>query len=118
MCKDRKFEFGYERKYIRMDNRAKLLTKIFEQGFRTPNRNHSYPPPVVTLEDFFEGNPARGSIAPNLGDSHPGLEFFYEHLKNIRNREDVQEVLVNIYDLSGLSSTNLTVGHIRRMFIS
>lgn len=84
-----------------MDNRAKLLTKIFEQGFRTPDWRHEQPPPVVTLEEFFEGNPDPYSIAVNLAD-HPGLLFFYERLKAIRAREDVQDVFVNIYDLSDI----------------
>ncbi len=89
-----------------MNNRAKLLIKIFEQGFRTPGLSHSQPPPVVTLEDFFEENPRKVSIAPNLGNDHPGLDFFYERLKNIRAREDVQEVLINIYDLSDIIFNN------------
>ena len=83
------------------DNRAKLLTKIFDQGFRTPDWRHSFPPPVVSLEDFFEGNPKPDSIAGNLND-HPGLEFFYQRLKRIRARRDVQEVLVNIYGLDDI----------------
>ncbi|MEJ0040680.1 MAG: hypothetical protein WDO68_32450 [Gammaproteobacteria bacterium] len=82
-----------------MDDRAKLLTKIFDQGFRTPDSRHDQPPPVVTLEDFFEGNTQPDSIAVNLAE-HPGVEFFYERLKAIRSRPDVQAVLVNIYDLS------------------
>ncbi len=85
-----------------MNNRAKLLTKIFQQGFRTPDSSHDQPPPVVSLDDFFEENPNQESIAPNLMDKHPGLEFFYNQLKTIRARKDVQEVLVNIYDLSGI----------------
>lgn len=84
-----------------MTPRARLLTKIFEQGFRTPDWRHKNPPPVVTLEDFFEGNTCAGSIAVNLPE-HPGLDFFYEYLKQIRARPDVQAVLVNIYDLSAI----------------
>jgi hypothetical protein len=84
-----------------MKNREKLLTKIFEQGFRTPDWSHKFPPPVVSLEDFFEENNQPGSIAVNL-DSHPGINFFYSSLKKIRDRNDVQDVLVNIYDLSDI----------------
>jgi hypothetical protein len=84
-----------------MTPRARLLTKIFEQGFRTPDWRHQQPPPVVTLEEFFEGNTQAQSIAPNL-DGEPGLAFFYEHLKGLRSREDVVDVLVNIYDLSDI----------------
>lgn len=82
-----------------MNSRAKLLTKVFDQGFRTPDMRHDQPPPVVTLEDFFEGNTQADSIAVNLSE-HPGLSFFYERLKTIRARADVEAVLVNIYDLS------------------
>jgi hypothetical protein len=91
-----------EESQLAMNNRAKLLTKIFDQGFRTPDSSHNQPPPAVALEDFFVENPSKESIAPNLGDSHPGLSFFYGHLKRIRGREDVEEVLVNIYDLSDI----------------
>jgi hypothetical protein len=84
-----------------MDHRAKLLTKIFKQGFRTPDWRHKEPPPVVTLEDFFEGNTDPSSIAVNLSN-HPGLAFFYDRLRAIRSRDDVGAVLVNIYDLDTL----------------
>jgi hypothetical protein len=84
-----------------MDSRSKLLSEIFTQGFRTPDWRHKVPPPVVSLEDFFEGNSQQNSIAVNL-DEHPGLEFFYTRLKEIRSRSDVQDILVNIYDLSDI----------------
>jgi hypothetical protein len=77
------------------------LTKIFAQGFRTPDWRHNEPPPVVSLEDFFEGNTDPMSITVNLSD-HPGLEYFYDHLRKIRSREDVADVLVNIYDLDNI----------------
>ncbi|HUI88573.1 MAG TPA: hypothetical protein VLX61_07580 [Anaerolineales bacterium] len=83
-----------------MNNRAKLLTKILNQGFRTPDWRYNQPPPGVTLEDFFEENPCKESIAPNFGDDHPGPNFFYSYWKEIRGHEDVEKVLVNIYDLS------------------
>jgi hypothetical protein len=54
--------------------------------------------PLVPLEDFFEGNDDLGSIGCNLMD-HPGIEFFYEHLKAIRNRANVTNVLVGVYEL-------------------
>ncbi len=84
-----------------MNPRSRLLTTIFDQGFRTPDHRHNVPPPVVTLEEFFEGNPDPRSIAPNL-DGEPGLEFFFERLKALRSREDVRDVFVNIYDRSSL----------------
>ena len=57
--------------------------------------------PVVSLEDFFVGNEDEGSIGCNL-DEHPGLPFFFETLQNIRNRADVQDVLVEITDIDNL----------------
>ena len=81
-----------------MNNRTKLLRKIFEQGFRTPDWRHNQPLPVVSLEEFFEGNTDQDSIAPNL-ENHPGISLFYEQLKTIRSDNSVKEVLVNIYDL-------------------
>ena len=84
------------------DRRARILTLIFYQGFRTPDSRHNDPPPIVGLEDFFEGNNRTQSIAPNLDQDHPGLPFMYEKLKQIRARPDVQDVVVNIYDLSDI----------------
>jgi hypothetical protein len=34
--------------------------------------------------------------------THPGLEYFYDRLRKIRSREDVEDVLVNIYDLDNI----------------
>ena len=50
---------------------------------------------VVSLEDFFEGNQDDGSIGCNL-IPYPGLERFYEVLKAIRSRDEVQDVLIVI----------------------
>lgn len=55
------------------------------------------PLPVVSLEDFFEGNDDYGSIGCNLpiGD-HPGPNGFYSLLKAVRDKAEVQDVLVEI----------------------
>lgn len=53
------------------------------------------PSPVVTLEDFFEGNRSLGSIGCNLIDP-PGISKFYEVLKEIRAKDNVQDVLIEI----------------------
>jgi len=58
------------------------------------------PLPVVSLEDFFQGNHTPASIACNL-DPHPGLDVFYNTLKAIRDRECVHNVLVEIHDIPG-----------------
>ena len=53
--------------------------------------------PVVTLELFFEGNDDVGSIGCNLLN-HPGVEKFYSTLKQIRDKSNVQNVLVEIME--------------------
>jgi hypothetical protein len=57
------------------------------------------PGPVVDLEDFFRGNDDRGSIGCNLSE-HPGPQWFYLILRNIRARDDVQDVLVEIREFN------------------
>jgi hypothetical protein len=74
--------------------RAELVEKIrslVEQG--------SAAPPVVELDDYFVGNTDEDSIAPNqIGYGRPSLADFYAVLKTIRDRSDVQAVLVGIHD--------------------
>ena len=73
---------------------AALLASIREQGFEGNGR------PVVSLEEFFEGNKEVASIGCNLSP-HPGVATFYSVLRAIREREDVQDVLVAITDDMG-----------------
>jgi hypothetical protein len=55
--------------------------------------------PVVSLEEFFEGNEDRDSMATNLNDvKHPGIAAIYRTLLAIRRRPDVQDVLVEVQD--------------------
>jgi hypothetical protein len=56
------------------------------------------PLPVVSLEDFFVGNDDVGSIGCNLSE-HPGLARFYTTLMSVRDRFDVQDVLVQISEV-------------------
>jgi hypothetical protein len=53
---------------------------------------------LVSLEDFFTGNDDEGSIGCNL-TMHPGVDVFYETLRQIRARPNVQDVLIEITDL-------------------
>ena len=56
-------------------------------------------PPVVELDDFFTGNNQEDCIAPNqVGEGRPSLAELYASLKSIRDRSDVQTVLVGIHD--------------------
>lgn len=69
-----------------------LLQKIYEQENEMENSL-----PVVSLELFFEENNDIGSIGCNLLD-HPGIGKFYSILKQIRNKTNVQDVLVEIME--------------------
>ena len=80
-----------------MDHRQALLEKLKSFDFERQEQ----PLPVVSLEDFFVGNDDLGSIGCNLNE-HPGLPFFFETLKEIRSRPDVQDVLVEINDIDNL----------------
>jgi len=80
-----------------MDKRDELIGKIRAQGFSLPIRQNT-PFPLVSLEDFFQGNNDEGSIGCNLLE-HPGLDLFYKLLKGIRNRNDVQDVVVAIIEV-------------------
>lgn len=57
--------------------------------------------PVVSLEDFFIGNDEESSIGCNLLN-HPGLSFFFKTLMSIRNKNNVQDVLIEITDIDTL----------------
>lgn len=73
--------------------REKLVEIIISQGY--PEEETA---PIVTLEDFFKGNEDESSIGCHLLE-HPGLDTFYHVLLNIREREDVQDVFVEIMEL-------------------
>ena len=53
---------------------------------------------AVPLELFFTGNDDLGSIGCNLGADRPDIEEFYQVLRRLRDRPDVQDVLVRITD--------------------
>jgi hypothetical protein len=73
--------------------RKQLEEKIYAQGY--PDAKTA---PIVSLEDFFEGNIDEGSIGCNLME-HPGIEKFYDVLLSIRNKDNVQDVLVEIMEI-------------------
>jgi len=76
---------------------AKLSTAYQEEG--------EYP--LISLEEFFEGNRDVGSIGCNLLP-HPGIETFYRILRDLRARDDVQDVLVGITDLNTFATPEET----------
>jgi hypothetical protein len=77
-----------------MTARETLIKRIKEQG----PIGYGYPGPVVSLEEFFAENEDYGSIGCNLTD-HPGPRAFFKLLRAIRERSDVQGVLVEIYEV-------------------
>ena len=79
-----------------MDHRQQLIELIREQGLPSPDG--VTPLPVVSLEAFFMGNEDLGSIGCNLPE-HPGVARFFELLAAIRARPNVQDVLVEIYEV-------------------
>lgn len=84
---------GHDKKAF-IDCREKLIAKIKQQG--DPN-NRKEPDPIVSLEDFFEGNTDVDSMGSTLEYDHP--KMLYRVLKDIRARKDVQDVLVAIHKL-------------------
>lgn len=53
------------------------------------------PTPLLTLEEFFEGNEEAGSIGCNL-DSYPEPSEFFSLLTGIRSKPEVSDVRVQI----------------------
>ena len=54
------------------------------------------PRPIVTLEEFFDGNDDYGSIGYNFYPDQPAPSEFYDLFKRIRGRPDVADVLVEV----------------------
>ena len=78
-----------------MDARERLVNLIFSQG--NPNDING-PSIIIGIEDFFEGNNDIGSIGCNLYN-HPGINYFYSVLKNIKKDESVQDIFVEIHEV-------------------
>ena len=74
-----------------MDLRAELIKKIQAQELQSSVGAL----PVVSLEDFFVGNSDYGSIGCNLPNS-PGPQGFFKTLKNVRDNDSVQDILVEV----------------------
>jgi len=76
------------------EGRQALINEVKRQGLPVGGS----PLPVVSLEAFFEGNADLGSIGCNLLE-HPGTKAFYEVLRGVRAHPEVQQVLVEIYEV-------------------
>jgi hypothetical protein len=53
---------------------------------------------AVPLDLFFTGNDDRSSIGCNLGDKQPAIQEFHAVLASLRERPEVQDILVRVYD--------------------
>lgn len=74
--------------------RARLVEKI-----RSLVAQSAKAPPVVELDEYFVGNTQEDCIAPNqVGYGRPALSELYAAFNAIRERPDVQTVLVGIHD--------------------
>jgi hypothetical protein len=72
------------------------LEKISKRVNRNGNPDDAETPrPLLTLEEFFEGNDVTGSIGCNL-DSEPTPAQLYDLLKTIRDKKDVDNVFVQV----------------------
>ena len=72
-----------------MNRLQELFNRIEAQN---PDENEV----VVSLDEFFAGNEDPASIGPNLGAEQPLIAEFYSVFQSIRDRPDVQDVLVRI----------------------
>jgi hypothetical protein len=75
-----------------MNPRDRLLARIGDIN------DFSRPRPLVTLEEFFDGNDDPASIGYNLPDP-PEPREFYKLLVQIRKRPDVGDVRIEVKDL-------------------
>jgi hypothetical protein len=80
-----------------MTERESLVSKIVAQNCRPGDA-------IVSLEDFFTGNTDRGSIGCNLGKQQPAISQFYQVLREIRERPNVQNVFVRICEFDDAQS--------------
>jgi len=72
------------------------LERITERVNRLGDPNEpDTPRPLVTIDEFFEGNAEVGSIGCNL-DGAPGPDEFYSLFRTIAQRKDVNDVRVQI----------------------
>lgn len=75
-----------------MDRRQRLLDRIGDIN------DFSRPRPLVTLEDFFDGNNDPASIGCNLPEP-VGPQEFFTFLSGLRCRPDIAAIWVEVKDL-------------------
>ena len=76
-------------------SRQTLIDRVLEQRALD---SYEGPAPVVSVEEFFDGNDDLGSIGCNL-DDHPGVAVFRSVLDAVKLRDEVQEVLIEVSEV-------------------
>jgi len=73
------------------------LQRLKERIYRNGDINDpATPRPLVSLEEFFEGNNDGGSIGYNFYPDQPEPREFYDLFRKVRSRPEVAEVLVEV----------------------
>ena len=79
-----------------VNKKEKLIKKIYSFGY--PENEI-----VVSLEEFFNGNNDHNSIGPNIHIwDKPTLQDFYYILSELKNSDNVEDILIRIQDLEDL----------------
>ena len=82
-----KLEFGGDTIMIELDAFKKLME---ENDDRLP---------LLTLNEFFEGNTAEDSIAPNeCGFGRPSIAEIWELMRNLEKRPDIAWIRIGLHD--------------------
>jgi hypothetical protein len=79
-------------RYFAMTPLDRITTRVNRAG---DVNDAATPRPMLTLEEFFEGNEAIGSICPNCTPT-PEPSVVYQVLKDIRSRKEVVDVRIQI----------------------
>jgi len=77
-----------------MDHRQRIAERISRLG--DPNDPNT-PRPLLTIDEFFDGNDFPGSIGCNLSPA-PSPDRFYSLFKTIASRPDVKDIRIRIVD--------------------
>jgi hypothetical protein len=72
------------------------IERVTERVLRNGNpEDRKTPAPMLTLQEFFEGNDCVGSIGCNL-DNAPAPDEFWELLSALAKRDDVSDIRIEI----------------------
>ncbi|AZC19080.1 hypothetical protein [Pseudomonas sp. CMR5c] len=76
-----------------MNHREKLLERL--EALEALDEEHL---PLVTLDEYFQGNDQEQSIAPNQWEfGRPSIARIHAHFKALEQRPDVQGVYVGLH---------------------